>query len=193
MSTNAPLGNAPPVSGPPAPPPPTISLSADDLLKAIVEEAQRLRDDARFSHAAHNAEGRRYERRHSYLGILTVVLAAGAGLVSGLGTFLDGRATGIISALVSFFAATVAGLVTWLDPKAKAAEQVAAAVRYAGLEGEARRFAEIECKTGRPVEELKAELKQLISRCEAIDDQTPNFSEWAIRRAEADIGAGLYP
>ena len=173
----------------------TGATVSNNELKAIEAEAKRLEEEAQYNHVGHNEEAKASDRLHRRLGILAVLLAAAAGLTSfstvGAGTsaaFWPSVAAGILA----FGVAAVSGLTTSLDPKARAAEHYRAANAYAALRNEARYFHGVECKRGKPIEDLDRALITLRDKLAKLNEQTLIVSTPAMTRAYAKIKAGDY-
>jgi hypothetical protein len=163
-----------------------------DLLQAIVDEAKRIEEDALYCHAGHNQAARGLNRWHYLLGIPTALLAAASSLSSFSSAGGFGQWTAILAGILSFFVAALTGLSTFLDPKGNAAAHSRAATSYSSLRNQARYLYSVDCKKGKPVDELDSALKSLRKQNEELDLDTPIISDAAMNIARAKIKAGEY-
>jgi hypothetical protein len=169
-----------------------IPQEPEELLEAIRAEAKRVEEDALYSHATHNEAARGSYELHYWLAIPAAVVAAAAGVFSISGGTSATLWQSVLGSIVSFSAAMLAGVTAVLDPKSQSAAHHHAANAYAALRGDARVFAEIECRKQKPLEELDHSLAALRERNRKLDADTPVVSEHIRRKANAKIWAGVY-
>lgn len=129
-----------------------------EIETALAEEARRLVVDATYASRGHFAAAAGWVRWAVWLGAPVVVLTALSAGGAAAAVVADHNSA---AAFLAVAAAILAALRGFLRPDELADAHSAKANRYVALRNEARFFAEIDLKSGRPVEMLQGQLRQL--------------------------------
>lgn len=162
----------------------TDSQPIDSVLAELSDEARRIEEDATYSSKRHFEAHDIWSRRHLIVGIPAVVLSvlAGANVVA--------DAWPKANALFALVVAILTALLTFLKPSEKAAAHKAAGDQYLTLRNDARLFRNIELATGKPIDDLRGDLKTLAKRRNEINAASAQTPSAAFTRARRGIEDG---
>lgn len=135
---------------------------------AVMKEAMRIEEDARYASNRHMAEARRWRRLHLAFGIPATVAAALAG-VSAIAN------APFVAAALAIISAVSAGLLTFLNPKDNAAPHLKASAEFKSLLGRARMLREIDVQV-QSIERAIDTLKTLDAERAALVKAAPLYS-----------------
>lgn len=158
-------------------------MTSADVITSLDDEAARVQEDALFSARGHFEAGRAWKLWHYLLGIPATGLAA---VSSGTAITSHTRTAAAIGLIV----AALTALLVFLNPSEKAQQQQSAGTRFNRVRNRARRFREIELKSGRPVSELIERLHHISDQRDDLNESSPAIPRSAFRRAKRGIEAG---
>lgn len=156
------------------------------MRERLISEAQRIEEDSLFSAKGHFSSATVWGKVYLWLGIPSAVLAAIAG-VSALSTFDN---SDVVAGVLALIVAALAAITTFLNPNERTNLHHASGTRFNSLRNNARIFREIDCESQDPDDELIRKLKELATRRDELNEQSPQIGRWAYQRARKSIEAG---
>lgn len=157
-------------------------MTDDHEIRAIIQEAARIEEDALHSAKGHfNAEDR-WQLVNLSMGIGTALVAG----TSGVSAFSEQP---IISGLLAFLAAFIAGANTALNPESRSADHGQSGRKYKTLSNRARIFRKVHA-IQLDAEQARAAFTALSEQRDELNENSPAIPRWAYERAIEDIDQG---
>ncbi len=158
-----------------------------DLKQELINEAKRLgQDDCLHSEVAHFFAARIWRVVHYLIGGSITVLGA----VIGVSEFKQWDETGQLSGILAIIIAALGALAVFLNPQGRAQIHHTKGNLYNALRGRLRRFANIDCNTGKLDQDLADLLNELAERKDRLNEEGPPVPPWAYRLGKRGIKKG---
>jgi hypothetical protein len=154
-----------------------------ELLTALRREAERIEEDAEYSHKGHYFAAERWGHVRYWLGAPTALAAA---LASAF-IFYSVPVVGTVGALIATLLAT---LMTFLDPAGRAAQHSAAGGAYLELRNQTRIFRDIELLDPGNPERLRERLLGFDATRNRLNQTCPKVPGGSYKRAKRAIEDG---
>jgi hypothetical protein len=154
----------------------------DEVVSAVVKEAERIEEDALFSAKRHFNAAAIWNNTHLLLGLPTALIAG----VSGISALSHHT---LIAGVLSLTVAGLTALTTFLNPSQRATNHHDFGNRYNALRNKTRILREIDVHDSHPTELVK-ELKALNRERDELNQKAPQTPRLAFIRARAGIEEG---
>jgi hypothetical protein len=151
-----------------------------DLRDELIREADRLEEDVLYSEKAHFGMSTVWSRVHLFLGIPSVIAAAGSGVAAMKTNPLLALGLGTTSAVLT-------ALLTFLEPKGVAGTHHTAGVAYGSLRGELRRLRLIDLPASSDPSACRSKLEVLAHDKEKTMKSAPHIGGLAYWLAKRSI------
>jgi hypothetical protein len=157
-----------------------------ELKQNIVMEAKRIEQDSLYSAKGHFVAAYCWSKLHLSIGIPTAILAA---LVSAsvLSQFDKDK---IITAVLAIIVTALTAITTFINPTEKANSHLNAGNKYNSLRNKARTFYEIDYYCQKDDYILVVQLKDIASRRDELNQDSPQIPWWAYKIAKRGIEGG---
>ncbi|MCC6354942.1 MAG: SLATT domain-containing protein [Verrucomicrobiae bacterium] len=153
------------------------------MIDEIRTEAQRIEEDATYSSCGHFEASKPWANLNLWLGIPVTLASAAAGISA-----LNDLPT--LASIIAFAVAAGTALMTFLAPTERHKRHADCGNAYAALRNEVRIFRQIECTSGKPVEDFRAQLTEFDKRRNDLNASSPIIPERAFQKARHGIEQG---
>lgn len=158
-----------------------------NTIEELILEARRLgEDDCLFSEKGHFVAARGWRIVSYSAGGLIAALGAVIGAIEFTKWDVAGEVLGTLAVII----AAISALMTFLDPQGRAQAHHLRGNHHSALRGKLRRFAKIDCASGKPVSELVKLLNTLAEAKDSLNQEGLPVPTWAYRLAKRGIRHG---
>jgi hypothetical protein len=156
-----------------------------DVLKKIVDNAQKIANDCEYSASSNFALGKYWDTWNLRLGLSAAILSALAAIINvDKMNLLSSVQHFPIAGVVGFFAAVSASVLTFLKPSEKASIYREFGNKYRSLRDRSRVFISIDCLVTTEYEKLRGALDALLKEKEDLNLDNPVIPEWVFVEAQ---------
>jgi hypothetical protein len=158
-------------------------MSEEQLPAKLIQEADRLLEDALWAEKQHFAMATIWRRLHLWLGIPSALMAGAAG-VSAIQSYPN------LAAGLAASSAIVTTLLTFLSPEEMGRRHYDAAVGYSTVRGRLRRYRNIEAESPEFQNNGSTRINELAEEKKSLMDSAPHIGGLSYRLAKRSIENG---